>query len=272
MYLLPPANEVWGKEIFLEACVKNSVHRGGWSAPGGCLLLRGAWSGGVCSREAVCLFLGGMPGGDPSWMATAAGGMHPTGMHSCLIYFITIHKQSCGKVMFLHLSMILGRHPPGKHLPCRQPPGQTPLHPQEDTHPPGKTPLGRHPPPPGDGYCSRWYASYWNAFLLLPANVVWGKVIFSQASVILFRGCALACTPPGHAHPPGHTLPPGMHTLLGHARPLPPNGYHEMRSMSGPYASYWNAFLFIIFFQIMYCVPLEAHVPTRMRFSSSTGP
>ena len=27
--LLPPANEVWGKVIFSEACVKNSVHRGG---------------------------------------------------------------------------------------------------------------------------------------------------------------------------------------------------------------------------------------------------
>ena len=91
---LPPANEVWGKVIFSEACVKNSVHRGvpGWgvSAPGGvpglggclvwggllpggvstlggawsggcllvgCLLLRGAWSGRVCS--------GGVPGGDP---------------------------------------------------------------------------------------------------------------------------------------------------------------------------------------------------------------
>ena len=26
---LPPANEVWGKVIFSEACVKNSVHRGG---------------------------------------------------------------------------------------------------------------------------------------------------------------------------------------------------------------------------------------------------
>ena len=26
--LLPPANEVWGKAIFSEACVKNSVHRG----------------------------------------------------------------------------------------------------------------------------------------------------------------------------------------------------------------------------------------------------
>ena len=26
--LLPPANEVWGKVIFSEACVKNSLHRG----------------------------------------------------------------------------------------------------------------------------------------------------------------------------------------------------------------------------------------------------
>ena len=43
------------------------------SALGECLLLGGwvgAWSGGV-------------PGGDPP-MATAVGGMHPTGMHSCL--------------------------------------------------------------------------------------------------------------------------------------------------------------------------------------------
>ena len=30
--LLPPANEVWGKVIFSEACVKNSVRRGGGSA------------------------------------------------------------------------------------------------------------------------------------------------------------------------------------------------------------------------------------------------
>ena len=28
IYLLPPANEVWGKVIFSVACVKNSVHRG----------------------------------------------------------------------------------------------------------------------------------------------------------------------------------------------------------------------------------------------------
>ena len=36
---LPPANEVWGKVIFSESCVKNSVHRGGvclsacWDTP-----------------------------------------------------------------------------------------------------------------------------------------------------------------------------------------------------------------------------------------------
>ena len=64
--------------------------------------------------------------------------------------------------------------PPGRHLP----PGQTPpwadpppghiLSPWADTLP-GQTtywpdtPLARQPPQ-GDGHCSRWYASYWNAF------------------------------------------------------------------------------------------------------------
>ena len=77
--LLPPANEVWGKVIFSQACVKNSVHRGGLvqggCSRGGCLL----WGalllgGGAWSR-------GGVPGA--ARMATAAGGTHPTGMHSC---------------------------------------------------------------------------------------------------------------------------------------------------------------------------------------------
>ena len=30
-----------------------------------------------------CMVPGGGPGGDPPRMATAAGGTHPTGMHSC---------------------------------------------------------------------------------------------------------------------------------------------------------------------------------------------
>ena len=65
----------------------------------------------------------------------------------------------------------------------------TPLPPQADTTPGQTSPLGRHPqqtppidnpfqaeipwadtprqrtPPPPSGHCSRWYASYWNAFL-----------------------------------------------------------------------------------------------------------
>ena len=60
---LPPANEVWGKVIFSEACVKNSVHgEGGWPGPRG-----GGW----------------VPGGDPPQTVTAADGTHPTRMHSC---------------------------------------------------------------------------------------------------------------------------------------------------------------------------------------------
>ena len=50
---------------------------------GGGLLWGGAWSGG-------CLVMGrlGVPGGDPP-MATAAGGTHPTGMHSCFNLSLT---------------------------------------------------------------------------------------------------------------------------------------------------------------------------------------
>ena len=48
----------------------------GVPAPGGCLV----W--GACS--------GGLPGRDPPRMATAAGGTHPTVMHSCLQYFIVL--------------------------------------------------------------------------------------------------------------------------------------------------------------------------------------
>ena len=55
---------------------------GGCLLPEGCMVLEGVGPGGVCSRGGVCS--GGVPGGDPR-TATAAGGTHPTGMHSCLI-------------------------------------------------------------------------------------------------------------------------------------------------------------------------------------------
>ena len=116
--LLPPANEVWGKVIFSQACVKNSVRGGAWS--GGCLLPGARSRGGPGSQPREKLrgirsrptpkggnWGGSGPGPHPrgklrgirsrpipkggNWggqvqsppMATAAGSTHPTGMHSC---------------------------------------------------------------------------------------------------------------------------------------------------------------------------------------------
>ena len=70
IYLLPPANEVWGKVIFTPVC--HSVHRGA------CMV----GSGGVCMvapRGACMVALGGMCG-------CSQGGMHGCsqgGMHGC---------------------------------------------------------------------------------------------------------------------------------------------------------------------------------------------
>ena len=51
--------------------------------PGGCMV-PGGWSrGGVCMVWGVH-GPGGVHGGDPP-TATAAGGTHPTGIHSCFI-------------------------------------------------------------------------------------------------------------------------------------------------------------------------------------------
>ena len=84
--------------IFTSVCQEFCSQGGGaWSGgcllPGGCLLL-GVWFQGVPSPGGVCSGGGvpgpvGMPGGDPP-MATAAGGTHPTGMHSCshLCFFV----------------------------------------------------------------------------------------------------------------------------------------------------------------------------------------
>ena len=75
--LLPPANEVWGKVIFSEACVKNSVHGGGRAWPGARVLPGGrAWPGGCMACTPPRLIPRDTVG---QW----AGGTHPTGMHSC---------------------------------------------------------------------------------------------------------------------------------------------------------------------------------------------
>ena len=99
-------------------------------------------------------------------------------------------QRSCGKVMFLHLSVILftggvsapvhagihiplGRHPPGRHPPPAQcmlgytppPPAQCIL----GYTSPCPVHAGIHPLPSAcwdiHGYCCGQYAPYWNAFL-----------------------------------------------------------------------------------------------------------
>ena len=64
--------------------------RGGVLPPGGCVLPPG---GGVLPPI-------GVPGGDPPpGTATAAGGTHPTGMHSCFFFKITSFSSD---VLYFH--------------------------------------------------------------------------------------------------------------------------------------------------------------------------
>ena len=75
-------------------------------------------------------------------------------------------------------------------------------------------------------------------FIISGRNEVVAKVIFLHLSVILFTGGGSASVRPGkpppweahpqEAHPPGSTPPPEADSGI--------------RSMSGRYASYWNAF------------------------------
>ena len=85
---LPPATKLGQGYIFTGVC--HSVNMGGvcsWgvSAPGGGVCSQGVSApGGVSALGGVCSRGGQVPGGDPPGTATAAGGTHPTGMHSCL--------------------------------------------------------------------------------------------------------------------------------------------------------------------------------------------
>ena len=118
---IPPANEIWGKVICLQACV---CPQGGCLVPGGACSERGLVWGGACSWgiwSGGCLVLGGCllpggsgPGGMPApggawwrpptpWMATAAGGTHPTGMHSC---YRCRHRSRSLSVWTLHYSLL----------------------------------------------------------------------------------------------------------------------------------------------------------------------
>ena len=75
--LLPPENTKFGERQYFHKRVSRILFTGGVASFGGRLVPRG----GLCSggRGSVP----GGPSGDPPMTATAAGGTHPTGMHSC---------------------------------------------------------------------------------------------------------------------------------------------------------------------------------------------
>ena len=126
----------WGKVIFSEACVKNSVHSGrggmhgrgvcmvGACMAGGCIVGGHAWQG-VCGRGGGFAWWGAcMAGGacvaghawhtcppaDTVRYSQWAGSTHPTGMHSCsLMFFIlkAFDKGFTDKLSFLKNMTIL---------------------------------------------------------------------------------------------------------------------------------------------------------------------
>ena len=96
--------------------------------------------------------------------------------------------------------------------------------------------------------------------LLPPANEVLGKVIFLHLFVILFTGGACVVGRGAYVVAQGMHGCRGLawlwetymvdsgHVWLGGMRSCGEGacmGYNEIQSMSGWYASYWNAFLFI---------------------------
>ena len=88
--------------------------------------------------------------------------------------------------------------------------------------------------------CCKLAECYGRLNFLPPANEVWGKVIFSETSVILFTG--------------GGRLPTGASASWGRGLPTGRIGQnpHPQNQKSGRYASYWNAFLLSMFTENSY--------------------
>ena len=147
-------------------------------------------------------------------------------------------QRSCGKIMFLYLSVILftmgvsGR-PPRQVLSWADTP-------RADS-PRADSPRAHTSWAERDSHCSRWYVSYWNAFLLPPANKACEGYIFT--GVCLSTGGCLPHTCPlplplVQTPHPGQTPlwtdtpswadpPPGQTPLLGRPHPgQTPPGTH----------------------------------------------
>ena len=87
---------------------------------------------------------------------------------------------SCGKVMFLHLSV--GHSVQSEVSSRHHPPGQTP----PLSRPPCPVHAGIHHPP--GGHCSGRYACYWNAFLYFATNNLSECLGEGKFNVLTFTG------------------------------------------------------------------------------------
>ena len=127
--LLPPANEVWGKVIFLHLSVI-------------------LFTGGVVSQHALQVVsqhaLQQVSGG-------GGGGIPCSGIPACIAGG-GLQTHTWGDLQ----AHIRGQGSPGPH------PGGLQAHTWEGGL---CIPACTEATPPMDGYCSGWYASYWNAFL-----------------------------------------------------------------------------------------------------------
>ena len=160
----------WGKVIFSEACVKNSVHRGG------------VWADTPLGRHP--------PGSSACWEIWATSGRYASYWNAYLLFLPAATKLGQGNI-FTSIcpqsgegclpQCMLGYPPPRSGTPPpppppdqAQPPGPGTSPPPEQTPPPG---ADTHPPQeqtplPPEADCSIRLtsgrdASYWNAFLLL---------------------------------------------------------------------------------------------------------
>ena len=86
------------------------------------------------------------------------------------IQIFTVRNSSCGKVMFSQTCVKNSVHEEGGGGLSASGSG-------------GCTPPGQTPPHPQDGHCSRRYASYWNAFLLVV------RLLKQRATYLIWLTC-----------------------------------------------------------------------------------
>ena len=94
--------------------------------------------------------------------------------------------------------------------------------------------------------CSYFHSAWTSLYTFYCPQRSWGKVIFSEAGVknSVHGGDALGSCVAGGVHGRGCVWRGGVH-----------GRYYEIWSMSGRYASYWNAYLFFLNSEVKINVP-----------------